>query len=361
MIQISLRFRSIHFWNHMLTGLIICCCLSGYVRSQDNLTWQARLQIKVPAEAKSLAYSPDGARLAVGHANGQVSIWDSKTGELQKLIDTRSQNVETVLFIPNGDRLITITKDDKARIWSVADWKELASLEGITPVSGLSPDGRLLVTQNPKHAIVLWDISTMKRTKQLGETGLDGALNINFTADGKRIAVVYQHKLNLIDPDTGKMNELPIRGKPQGMKVQQTGKDTITMSLGSLDDDSAIVHRVIPSKSDSLLAVGRGWYGKPNFVDVWDYNTGKMIGRFKPKDDGALAQLSFDNSLLAIGGANSVTIWSVSNRQQVASLKASLVYEDTALAKGSSLFLFSPTAKELAVIDGSGLLIYVPK
>jgi len=344
-----------------MRGLIMCLYLSVVALSQAASTWQVRLEIKLPVEARSLAYKPDGASIAVGHVNGQVSLWDSKTGKLQKLLGVQGKQIETIIFKPNGDCLIAISMDNKARIWSVSDWNELALLQEITPVSGLSSDGNWLVTQNPKHAIVLWDMRTMKRTKQLGETGLDGALNINFTGDNKKIAVVYQHRLNLIELDTGKINELPIRGRPQGMKAQQTGKDTIVLSLGSLDDDSAIVHRVIPSKIGSLLAVGRGWYGKPNFVDIWDYSTGKMIGRFKPKDDGALAQLSMDNSLLAIGGASSVTLWSVANGQQIASCKASLVYEDTALAKGSSLFIFSPAAKELSVIDGRSLLIYTPE
>lgn len=107
-----------------------------------------------------------------------------------------------------------------------------------------------------------------------------------------------------------------------------------------------------------MTAVGRGWYGKPNLVDVWDYSTREKIARFKPKDDGALAQFSFDNSLVAIGGANSVTVWSIVTGQRVASLKASLVYEDSPLAKGSSLFLFTPVANELAVIDGNNIVIY---
>jgi WD40 repeat protein len=353
--------RFVSSCKYLIEALIVCICLGLAARSGNRLDGHARLEIKLPADARSLAYTLDGARLAVGHSNGQVSLCDNNTGGLQKLIDVRGEPVETVFFTTSGDRLVTITKDDRARIWSVAEPKQISSLEGITPVSGLSPDGRWLVTQNPKHAIILWDMSTMKPIKQLGETGLDGALNINFTADSKRIAVAYHHKLNLMDLDTGKINEVPIRGRPQGMKVQQIGKDTFTMSLGSLDDDSAIVHCVVPSKSGSLLAVGRGWYGKPNFIDVWDYSTGKIVGRFKPKDDGALAQFSFDNSLLAVGGANSVTVWSVANGQQVASLKTSLVYKDTALAKGSSLFAFSPSANELAVIDGTSLLVYTLK
>jgi WD40 repeat protein len=355
MMQMTFKMRL------LLSTAMICFSAHAAARSEMNPSWQEKIQIKLPASARSLAYAGDGLTLAVGHANGQISICDTKTGSLREILNTTNDPIEALLFTPSGDRLISITKNNKMRIWSVTDWKQVATFDGITPVSKLSPDGHWLVTQNPKHAIVLWDLVAMKRSKQLGETGLDGATNINFTSDGKRIALSYQHKVNLIDIDSGKITELPVRGRPQGMKVQQTGKDTFAISLGALDDDSAIVHRVIASSSDSLLAVGRGWYGKPNFVDVWNYSTGTLIGRFKPKDDGALAQFSFDNSLLAVGGANSVTIWNIANGQQTGSLHASLVYEDTPLAKGSTLFLFSPIANELALIDDMNLRIYAAK
>jgi hypothetical protein len=56
------------------------------------------------------------------------------------------------------------------------------------------------------------------------------------------------------------------------------------------------------------VALGRGWYGRSAFVDVWDIGSMKRLGRYKAKDLGTLTSFSFDNSLLAIEGAERVTL-----------------------------------------------------
>ena len=75
----------------------------------------------------------------------------------------------------------------------------------------------------------------------------------------------------------------------------------------------------------------------------------KRLGRYKPKDAGTLTSFSFDNSLLALEGAEKVTIWRIANGKQVASVK------------GDGIMQFSPTSMELAVTDGDNLIIYAPK
>jgi WD40 repeat protein len=324
--------------------------------AQDGGKWQSTLTLKLPAAPRSLAYDGDGKTLAVGHSDGQVSLWDTKTGEQKKPLSTGSDSVEAVFFLP-GAKLIAITVKNRAQVWSIADGKQLAKLDNVTPISGVSVDGKWLVTQDPKHVLALWDLTTFKRTKELGKTGLDGAVNVNFTADGRSIAIAFDHRLDLIDVGSRKIAEIPIRGKPQGMKVEATGPNTVVLSLGALDDDSAIIHRVVPGTRGPLLAVGRGWYGKPNFVDLWDYSAARTVRRFKPKDDGQLAQISFDDLYLAIGGARTVTVWSVTSGEQVAELSATEIFEETPLAKGTPLFAFSPAADEIAVVENTNVHI----
>ena len=105
----------------------------------------------------------------------------------------------------------------------------------------------------------------------------------------------------------------------------------------------------MPSQSGSLVALGRAWYGQPAFVDVWDISSMKRIGRYKSKDAGTLTSFSFDNSLLAVEGAEKVTIWRIASGKQVTAVKSDGIME------------FSPKVMELAATDGANLIIYVPK
>ena len=75
----------------------------------------------------------------------------------------------------------------------------------------------------------------------------------------------------------------------------------------------------------------------------------KRLGRYKPKDAGTLTSFSFDNSLLAVEGAERVTIWKIADGKQVAAVK------------GDGIMQFSPKTMELAATDGNSLIIYAQK
>ena len=135
-------------------------------------------------------------------------------------------------------------------------------------------------------------------------------------------------------------------------------KNTYIVNLGALDDDHAFSHFVRASTTGSLVAIGRGLFGKPDFVDVYDWQAMKSIARLKPQDNGTVACFSSDNELLAIQGTGQVTVWEIASTRQVAKIKASGVAPSSLIAPGSRLFEFSPIARDLAVIDSNNLLIY---
>jgi hypothetical protein len=181
----------------------------------------------------------------------------------------------------------------------------------------------------------------------LVKAGLGGARDMNFS-DNQRLVMIYGSEPHLIDLASGEDKTIPVKTSRPQIKLQRTGKDELAISLGELSDDSAMIHSVAVSRG-SLIAVGRAWYGKPAFVDVFDLARTQRVRRLKPKEGGTQASFSFDDSILAIEGAKDVTLWKVAEGKQFASVK------------GDGLVEFSPTALELAVTDGSTLIIYSPK
>jgi len=313
-----------------------------------GIEWKSQLQLKLPAEAKVLAYSADGSRIAVGHADGRVSVWSVKSGESVRILNAHSKEVNSVQFIKQDSQLLTIGDDNRAQLWSTSDWSEAGTIEGVAFAGGVSPDGLLLAAQDPKQATWIWDLATSKPIKQLSEAGKGAGDNITFTADGKYVAAAYNKAL-LINIETKQNFSFENNGdKKTSVKIEQQGNQA-SISLGSMQDDDAPTHCLIPSRISSLVALSRGWYGKPTFFDVWDINASKRLLRFKPKDAGTLTSFSFDNSLLAIEGSEKVTILGIASGKQDSSVK------------GSGIMQFSPKSMELAVTDGSTLIIYVPK
>lgn len=327
------------------TLLFFALCLTSFPLFAAGPEWKARLTIALPSAATAIAYSPDGTLIAIGHAGGLVSIWETRTGAAIHSLSADKEAVRTLAFMMPG-KLLTLGKENRARIWSTSDWAETGSLEDVAFSFAASRDGRWLAAQDSKQALWLWDLTTLKRTRQLVKPGVGGAHDMSFTPDGRHVIVIYGNDPHLIEVTTGTDTLLPVRtAKPQ-LNIKQTGDNQMVMSLGALDDDSAMSHNLALSADGSLVAVGRGWYGKPAFVDVFDLAKLKRVNRYKPKDGGTQVSVSFDNSLLAIEGAKTVTLWRVGEGKQYGAVK------------GNGLLQFSPSSLELAVTDDTALILY---
>lgn len=333
----------------LIFAILFAHLVSPISQAAGDADWKLQKQMKLPAKATTLAYSSDGARLAVGHPDGRVSIWNVTSGAAVQVLNAHSKEVNSVQFILQDTRLLTIGDDNKARLWSTSDWTEQGTIEDVAFSGGVSPDGRWLAAQDSKQAIWLWDLSTLKRSEQLFEAGKGGTQNITFTADAKYIATAHSTPLliNLATKQTVSFTSPHDKKTPLNIKQQQGNQ--VVISLGNMQDDDAPTHRVIPSRTGSLVALGRAWYGQPAFVDVWDTSSMKRLGRLKAKDIGTLTSFSFDNSMLAVEGAERVTIWKVATGKQVASVK------------GGGIMQFSPNSIELSVTDGSDLIVYALK
>ena len=73
----------------------------------------------------SLAISPDGNTLAVGYAPYDIILWNTRTGERQKLLKGHSNWVVSLAFSADSQRLISGAGDNTARIWDVQAGKEI--------------------------------------------------------------------------------------------------------------------------------------------------------------------------------------------------------------------------------------------
>jgi WD40 repeat protein len=97
----------------------------------------------------SLAYSPDGERLAAGDKEGVTCVWDLTTPERPRIhtLKGHTAHVAGIAFSPTGDRLVTASDDGSTRVWDAASGQELLTLshkgESIRGAA-FSPDGKHL-------------------------------------------------------------------------------------------------------------------------------------------------------------------------------------------------------------------------
>jgi WD40 repeat protein len=66
----------------------------------------------------SVAFSPDGTRLAWGSTDSAVKVWEEASGEIYKLRGHTS-SVHGVAFSPDGRLLASASQDGTVKIWQV--------------------------------------------------------------------------------------------------------------------------------------------------------------------------------------------------------------------------------------------------
>jgi WD40 repeat protein len=114
--------------------------------------------------------SPDGRLGAAAYAEGYLRIWDMETTEPLQTMRVFLRSPHSVAFSPDGRRLAAGSHDREAiKLWETATWQEVLTLAGEGTrfnMVAFSPDGQTLMAGNSQEQLHIWTAPSLEDIKK---------------------------------------------------------------------------------------------------------------------------------------------------------------------------------------------------
>ena len=159
------------------------------------------------------AVAANGQLVAAGTYAGEVFVWSTATGRLLQTFRDHSQRIHSLIFSPDSEMLASASADGCAVLRSTVDWRQLQHFDYGTPLtsSAFSPDGRLYACTCADHRVHVWSVADGKQVARL-EGHDTGPHCLVFSPDGRTLATAARDAtVRLWNVATGRdMGTLPV-------------------------------------------------------------------------------------------------------------------------------------------------------
>ena len=244
--------------------------------------------------AHAIAFSNDGALLAVSLPGGAVGLYDAKSGAERLVLRGHSQQVKRVQFCDGDRKLLTVSDDGTAKVWGLGDGSELARYnpaEGVAEAA-IDRSGRYVALALKNFTVQLHDLKAVSLVANW-QVHRARIYAIEFSPDGKTIATTsYDESASLLPVSGGAPKTL--NGHMGRMWEAQFSADGTKLLTNSYDGTARL----------------------------WNVRTGRPIAVMRHDSWVAWAEFSPDGSRVITGAAdNTIRLWDAETGDELSALR----------------------------------------
>ncbi|GAC1593425.1 MAG: hypothetical protein NVS3B19_15600 [Ginsengibacter sp.] len=271
-------------------------------------------------------FSPNGQKIVTSSDDETVKIWDSKSGDL--ITNFHIDGVSYAVFSPDNQSIITCSKDGSSRVWNASTKQLMLELTGHSNHinnAEFSPDDTKIVTGSDDGKVNVW-----------GAT--EGRILLNFKGHSEQInSVTYSHNGKKFVTSSGDGTA----------KIWDAQKGNMLLSLNSFSDEVFSAHFSPDDKR--IITASNNYYS----TKIWNSSTGKLILTLNRNDDypNISAQFSPDGKkIVTTSNGDLVKVWDAST--------GALLHHWGGPGEGETYSgQFSPDGKKILTSDGDNVMI----
>lgn len=193
---------------------------------------------------ESAVFDPSGQRILTGSHDQTARLWNARTGELIFTLSGHTGMITSVGFSQEGKLILTTSNDGTARIWEsqtgVLRWTLIGHTDGIQN-GRFSPLGDRVVTAGSDHSARIWDSQTGQQVALLsGHT--DRVIDAAFLPSGLAVVTVsFDKTVRLWNSQTGAQLRM-LCGHTNRVNLLALSSDGERVVSGSWDQTALLWH-----------------------------------------------------------------------------------------------------------------------